>query len=87
MPSGQELHQAARKAPAASAGGSDGWRPAELKWLPQQAWDMRSTLLQLCTDLQTFPEAYADVIGSAIPKADGGPDPIKQRLLTIFSAV
>lgn len=87
VPSGAELHAAAAATKGTSAPGLDGWLPAELKWLPEQAWDLRSDLLELCARRRRFPSSYTDVAMIAIPKRDGGHEPLKQRLLTIFSAI
>jgi len=87
VPSGEELHQSALNGNGRSASGRDGWAPAELRLLPRRAWDLRSTILEACYTTRRFPKSYKAVTVAAIPKGDGSTDPLKQRLLTIFSAL
>ena len=86
-PNGIELHEVAKRGGTETAGGRDGWRPAELKLLPLRAWELRAQILALAAELRTFPSAYRHVLIAAIPKKGLSPDPVKQRLLTLFSAV
>ena len=69
-----------------SAGGSDLWKPRELKALPLAAWVPRAEILRLALRLQRPPTPYLTVLTPAIPKKTGT-GALDHRLLAIFSAV
>ena len=54
-PSAEELCRQARKMRAQSSPGYDGWRPAELRVLPSNAWVQRKKVLDLSIQLRVFP--------------------------------
>lgn len=86
-PSPELLHYAATHGNTNSSAGRDGWLPAELKWLPLRAWKLRHHVLALSLKLRRFPSQYREVTVASIPRGDGCPAPMKQRLRTIFPAL
>ena len=56
-PSPEMLHARAQKCKDASAAGSDGFAPKELKALPPQAWRYRHQILELIKELRRYRKA------------------------------
>ncbi len=73
--------------PLASAPGDDGWRPAELRELPQWALQELSEVLSLIERVGRWPETLMSATTCLIPKAEPSADPLQQRPLTVMSAV
>lgn len=98
-PSAQQLHQQASRSKPCSAPGMDGWRPAELKHLPCEAWEQRRRVLLLSYKLGRSPSAYYHVSAPALRKFDklaehdvdhnpnNSTSPSELRLLAIFGAL
>ena len=87
VPDGRDLVESAKHVKCDSSSGSDGWRPAELKWLPIQAWDVRAEIMKCMIEAGHFPQAYMHAYHTAIPKCGKDLQPMNQRLLTILVAL
>ena len=86
VPQPEMLYNQAQRASQESSASEDGWRPAELRFLPLEAWVLRVQVLELAAELKTFPVAYRYVLTPALPK-DGPPDPLNFRMISIFTAL
>ena len=86
-PGAQLLYNRAQGGKEASAAGSDGFAPKELKALPFQAWEHRRQVMQLMMKLRRYPKAYYTVYTPAIPKKGRGVQPLDHRMLAIFSGL
>ena len=86
-PAASMLHHRAQNAKEETSGGSDGWKPAELKAIPLKAWESRAEVLKLAGEIGRFPEAYRTVNMAAICKADDSYDPLDHRLISLFTCL
>ena len=85
LPDGQQLYDQAQSARTQATSGSDGWLPAERKYLPKEAWHGRSKVMEAYVRAGRYPKAYYQVNAPTIPKKPGGKEPLKQRTLAVFS--
>ena len=81
LPTGEMLYARAQRAKEDKAGGSDGWKPMELKALPKMAWMFRAEVLRLATELGRFPQSYRTVYMAAIGKSVDSNEALDHRLL------
>ena len=57
-PTAEALHRRARANKEEVAEGLDGWRPYELRFLPLEAWELRSQILKIFLNAGQYPESY-----------------------------
>ena len=95
-PNGEQLFNQAKRAKYDSAPGMDGWKPGELKILPQEAWNLRAQHLHLAYKVRSSPNAYYHIPSPALPKVDKlepekrqtkHPTAMDHRLLSLMSAM
>jgi hypothetical protein len=87
LPTGELLYARAQRAKEDKAGGSDGWKPMELKALPKMAWTSRAEVLKLSSELGRFPQSYRTVYMAAIGKTVDSNEALDHRLLSLFSCL
>ena len=71
LPTGEQLYKQAQSARTQATSGSDGWLPAELKYLPIEAWHERSRVMSAYVRAGKYPSAYFQVNAPTIPKKPG----------------
>ena len=86
LPNGRQLYERAQRTKVTTSAGSDGIRPAELKALPQQAWEHRAEVLHIIAETKQYPESYYHINMLGLRKKGKGTAPIDHRMLAIFPA-
>ena len=56
-PTAETLHKRAKANKEDVAEGLDGWRPYELRFLPLEAWEIRSQILKIFLNAGQYPES------------------------------
>ena len=71
----------------ATAGSLDGWGWRELKVLPVSWYDELARILTKVEDIGAWPDGLLDANIAMIPKTDGDPALLRQRLLSVLLVV
>ena len=82
----KDLRDALNRIPSSGAGGLDGWKPGELKQLPNQMLEMLLLLFDLVEDSGVWCEALAWAGITLIPKGEGSA-PLSLRPITVTPIV
>eukprot|EP00662_Eupelagonemidae_sp_cell21_P057566 gene57566-biopygen5808 len=82
-----DLRRALNRMCARSAGGMEGWRPAELKRLPPPLLELVATMLNCFEETGEWPDALLEAFITLIPKDGAGGGPLDLRPITVTSAL
>eukprot|EP00662_Eupelagonemidae_sp_cell21_P058248 gene58248-biopygen37513 len=82
-----DLRRALNRMNACSAGGLDGWRPAELKRLPKPLLELLATMLNSFEETGEWPDALLEAFITLIPKDNANGGPLDLRPITVTSAL
>eukprot|EP00662_Eupelagonemidae_sp_cell21_P057018 gene57018-biopygen114705 len=82
-----DLRRALGRMSSCSAGGLEGWRPAELKRLPLPLLELVATMLNCFEDTGEWPDALLEAFITLIPKDGAAGGPLDLRPITVTSAL
>ena len=93
-PTAVQMWTQAQRAKDITVNRLDGWRPIELKALPDEAWIPRELLLNRCKERAEWPTTHYAVSSPVLSKKDKlepkaveeAPDPLQHRRLAVYVA-